>query len=156
MGSHDALRISSREYEVRGSGGRGGIRTHGTLAGTPVFKTGRLNHSRTLPNQQHQALSEGKFKNGCDRIVVLGLASGYRSFGLMLQSDISPLALKDRPIRPYSHASEHRYCLKPPGFVPLSQRYLQAGLVLAIRWQVNSHPLKTDLAAHSEAHFCAS
>jgi hypothetical protein len=30
-------------------GGRGGIRTHGTLAGTPVFKTGRLNHSRTLP-----------------------------------------------------------------------------------------------------------
>jgi hypothetical protein len=31
-------------------GGRGGIRTHGTLAGTPVFKTGRLNHSRTLPS----------------------------------------------------------------------------------------------------------
>src|SRR3954468_19747173 len=25
-------------------GGRGGIRTHGTLAGTPVFKTGALNH----------------------------------------------------------------------------------------------------------------
>jgi len=87
---------------------------------------------------------------------VLGLASGYRSFGLMLQSDISPLALKDRPIRPYSHPSEHRYHLKRPGIVPLSQRYLQAGLVLAIRWQVNSHPLKTDLAAHSEAHFCAS
>ena len=32
------------------SGGRGGIRTHGTLAGTPVFKTGALNHSATLPN----------------------------------------------------------------------------------------------------------
>jgi hypothetical protein len=32
-------------------GGRGGIRTHGTLAGTPVFKTGALNHSATLPNQ---------------------------------------------------------------------------------------------------------
>src|SRR5882757_9330204 len=31
-------------------GGRGGIRTHGTLAGTPVFKTGALNHSATLPN----------------------------------------------------------------------------------------------------------
>jgi hypothetical protein len=30
-------------------GGRGGIRTHGTLAGTPVFKTGALNHSATLP-----------------------------------------------------------------------------------------------------------
>jgi hypothetical protein len=31
-------------------GGRGGIRTHGALAGTPVFKTGALNHSATLPN----------------------------------------------------------------------------------------------------------
>ena len=28
-----------------GIGGRGGIRNHGTLAGTPVFKTGALNHS---------------------------------------------------------------------------------------------------------------
>ena len=36
--------------DVRGTGGRGGIRTHGTLAGTPVFKTGALNHSATLPN----------------------------------------------------------------------------------------------------------
>jgi hypothetical protein len=35
----------------RFTGGRGGIRTHGTLAGTPVFKTGALNHSATLPNQ---------------------------------------------------------------------------------------------------------
>jgi hypothetical protein len=32
-------------------GGRGGIRTHGTLAGTPVFKTGALNRSATLPEQ---------------------------------------------------------------------------------------------------------
>src|SRR5881296_589842 len=29
--------------------GQGGIRTHGTLAGTPVFETGRFNHSRTCP-----------------------------------------------------------------------------------------------------------
>src|ERR1043165_6895248 len=34
---------------MRGAGGRGGIRTHGALAGTPVFKTGALNHSATLP-----------------------------------------------------------------------------------------------------------
>src|SRR2546423_12730551 len=39
----------------RGSGkalendGQGGIRTHGTLAGTPVFETGRFNRSRTCP-----------------------------------------------------------------------------------------------------------
>jgi hypothetical protein len=36
---------------VQHAGGRGGIRTHGTLAGTPVFKTGALNHSATLPNR---------------------------------------------------------------------------------------------------------
>ena len=30
-------------------GGRGGIRTHGTVSRTPVFKTGSLNHSDTLP-----------------------------------------------------------------------------------------------------------
>ena len=37
-------------------GGRGGIRTHGTLAGTPVFKTGALNHSATLPAGSDQAI----------------------------------------------------------------------------------------------------
>src|SRR3954464_15727604 len=45
-------------------GGRGGIRTHGTLAGTPVFKTGALNHSATLPMLRHQPLSSRKIKNG--------------------------------------------------------------------------------------------
>jgi hypothetical protein len=45
-------------------GGRGGIRTHGTLAGTPVFKTGALNHSATLPLQQHQSPGGPKIKNG--------------------------------------------------------------------------------------------
>ncbi len=30
-------------------GGRGGIRTHGTVAGTLVFKTSSLNRSDTLP-----------------------------------------------------------------------------------------------------------
>src|SRR5205823_12212580 len=30
-------------------GGRGGIRTHGRLAPSPVFKTGALNHSATRP-----------------------------------------------------------------------------------------------------------
>lgn len=33
-----------------GDGGRGGIRTHGTVSRTPVFKTGSLNHSDTLPS----------------------------------------------------------------------------------------------------------
>src|SRR5258708_1591413 len=30
-------------------GGEGGIRTHGTLAGTPVFETGPIDHSGTSP-----------------------------------------------------------------------------------------------------------
>ena len=33
-------------------GGEGGIRTHGTLARTPVFKTGTFNHSVTSPEAQ--------------------------------------------------------------------------------------------------------
>jgi hypothetical protein len=44
------------------TGGRGGIRTHGTLAGTPVFKTGSLNHSDTLPVQEFQSLNVGRFR----------------------------------------------------------------------------------------------
>ena len=33
----------------QGSGGKGGIRTHGGVSPTPVFKTGALNHSATFP-----------------------------------------------------------------------------------------------------------
>jgi hypothetical protein len=32
-------------------GGSGEIRTHGGIATTPVFKTGALNHSATLPSK---------------------------------------------------------------------------------------------------------
>src|SRR6266481_2760171 len=47
--SPDGLWRGSLRYEMvaqpdrQRTGGRGGIRTHGTLAGTPVFKTGALN-----------------------------------------------------------------------------------------------------------------
>ena len=40
------------------SGGRGGIRTHGGLAPTAVFKTAALNHSATLPMQQSMPVTE--------------------------------------------------------------------------------------------------
>ncbi len=49
------------------AGGRGGIRTHGTLAGTPVFKTGALNHSATLPSLRDQALSVSSSRTQCER-----------------------------------------------------------------------------------------
>lgn len=39
-----------KNYNVsRASGGSGGIRTHGTVPRTLVFKTRALNHSATLP-----------------------------------------------------------------------------------------------------------
>src|SRR6266567_2282068 len=52
----DALRplasVACRPKPVRAKGGgEGGIRTHGRLAPTPVFKTGALNHSATSPDR---------------------------------------------------------------------------------------------------------
>ncbi len=44
-------------------GGRGEIRTHERLATLPVFKTGALNHSATLPGTVSQALGAGTDKN---------------------------------------------------------------------------------------------
>jgi hypothetical protein len=41
--------VVGREQHNRLNGGRGGIRTPDTLSGTPVFKTGAINHSATLP-----------------------------------------------------------------------------------------------------------
>ena len=40
----------------RMAGGRGGIRTHGRLAPTAVFKTAALNHSATLPRHSPEHL----------------------------------------------------------------------------------------------------
>src|SRR2546427_12424167 len=44
---HDALPICYRSLLSSFTDGQGGIRTHGTLAGTPVFETGRFNRSRS-------------------------------------------------------------------------------------------------------------
>ena len=54
IGDFDAMGYGVKQH----SGGRGGIRTHGTLAGTPVFKTGALNHSATLPSNEINELGE--------------------------------------------------------------------------------------------------
>ena len=43
------LPYSKTFIEFKPYGGEGGIRTHGTLARTPVFKTGPFNHSGTSP-----------------------------------------------------------------------------------------------------------
>ena len=44
-------RIGEKKAPVIGAiGGSGEIRTHGRLTPSPVFKTGALNHSATLPS----------------------------------------------------------------------------------------------------------
>ena len=42
--------------------GVGEIRTHGTLAGSPVFKTGAFNHSATTPRRFNVARAERSAK----------------------------------------------------------------------------------------------
>ena len=46
------------------NGGWGGIRTHGGLAPTAVFKTAALNHSATHPDHANQALRTRRSANG--------------------------------------------------------------------------------------------
>ena len=43
------LGLTQRECFNQNGGGQGGIRTHGRLAPTAVFKTAALNHSATCP-----------------------------------------------------------------------------------------------------------
>ncbi len=44
------------QFRVAKFGGGGEIRTHGTLAGTLVFKTSVLNHSTTPPREIYPSL----------------------------------------------------------------------------------------------------
>jgi hypothetical protein len=47
---HEVFKKTERiSLYCRLHGGEGGIRTPGTLSGTPVFKTGAINHSATSP-----------------------------------------------------------------------------------------------------------
>jgi DNA-binding transcriptional LysR family regulator len=63
-----AVEVEDKEVRIMGSkrnpnlggdrnGGWGGIRTHGELAPTPVFKTGALNRSATHPSQIFEVLT---------------------------------------------------------------------------------------------------
>jgi hypothetical protein len=66
------LKSGKNINNINSIGGRGGIRTHGTLAGTPVFKTGALNHSATLPYQSDQRLSDTFSRTSWERFCYLG------------------------------------------------------------------------------------
>lgn len=76
-GNEDSVNdsIHAKHYTI---GGRGGIRTHGTVAGTLVFKTSSLNRSDTLPrsakNRGDYSSLQGK-PQGCQRA---GFGKGAR------------------------------------------------------------------------------
>ncbi len=44
------MKKAKKVNEINTNGGGGGIRTHGTISRTPVFKTGALNRSATPPH----------------------------------------------------------------------------------------------------------
>src|SRR5437868_5134056 len=82
--------------DTANTGGRGGIRTHGALAGTPVFKTGALNHSATLPSLEFSDLA-GARAPGKDQ-------SPHRTLGTFSQQN---------------RATQHRTSAPEPGeFLP--------------------------------------
>jgi hypothetical protein len=69
-------------------GGRGGIRTPDTLSGTPVFKTGAINHSATLPFRSlvWQWQVAQRFTYGALVLALLDLAGGASESGAPLGS----------------------------------------------------------------------
>ena len=61
MALHDRRRSAGDlcvEGGYRQCGGEGGIRTHGTLAGTTVFETAPIDHSGTSPQRSKQEAVE--------------------------------------------------------------------------------------------------
>jgi hypothetical protein len=62
---HDELLLSLRNSFSES--GRGGIRTHGALTGTPDFESGTFDHSATLPSDRVEENS-GKTENGKEAI----------------------------------------------------------------------------------------
>src|ERR1700755_2098331 len=61
-GAEIHLRRLAWSQVPRGESGGGGIRTHGPLARTPVFKTGAIDHSATPPDR---SLSLGARRSVC-------------------------------------------------------------------------------------------
>ena len=47
-----------RKKEIINNGGRGGIRTHGTVTRTSDFESDAFNHSATLPTAYNEGLND--------------------------------------------------------------------------------------------------
>ncbi len=65
---HRAVRHGSEDQEAQGSGGEGGIRTHGTRKGTTVFETAPIDHSGTSPRgAAHWIVPRGTARRSTER-----------------------------------------------------------------------------------------
>ena len=63
LASHGARRRLTSENTEGASDGQGGIRTHETREGLPVFKTGAFNHSATCPEATFRRFAACRSKN---------------------------------------------------------------------------------------------
>ncbi len=70
MGISDKTELKPRKYVI--VGGQGGIRTHGELAPSLVFKTSSLNHSDTCPSLGDARLNRDANKCKPQTVVHLG------------------------------------------------------------------------------------
>ena len=92
---------SHHEVEL-GAGGRGGIRTHGGLAPTAVFKTAALNHSATLPGSTINRLDDfsERTKQRCHRPLppkaVSFLRIGHREVSTRAAQHAAPPRISER------------------------------------------------------------
>ena len=78
------------------TGGQGGIRTHGTLASTTVFKTVALNHSATYPDRRKPNGWGEKFQVGSKgRWLADRVGSKGPSVGGLAVEEIADFAVHD-------------------------------------------------------------
>ena len=91
------------------SGGRSGIRTHGRLSPTSVFKTGALNHSATLPLIGRRCRirtcdpllpKQMRYQTALISVILVGPSTRYRSLVSRLSVECSTFELsKEKLIR---------------------------------------------------------
>ena len=94
--------------------GGGGIRTHGTLAGTPVFETGPFDHSGTPPgvfpfgrsSVQEEFGEQGRAVSGEDTRGLLDSVVQTRVIGQSVEAPAGTGFRVGRPINQSSHATQ--------------------------------------------------
>src|SRR5262245_47650459 len=67
--------LSGEARKARSRSGGGGIRTHGTLADPPVFKTGALNRSATPPTKEEARSTKQEAREEPERRLLPGVGT---------------------------------------------------------------------------------